>query len=384
MYKVHVESPKTEIVALSTQVKGWVASDARPSKIVVHAGERAFSTEVSVRLDVERVFPGKQGTGFKAKLDFRGADLGSSDLAVYLSVDERTQRIATVDQGMLSRLNDAWLAIKASKQARLSGILVCPSCRTTLPALSGSFQCSGCGEQYSATPTLVDVLPVSYREQFRLIETENVSSHAYPRQATDLFEQISKSGGLILRYGSRRPGSHRAFHHLQRDRRIQINGRLGRRSAPALCRRVVRIEVFSSAVLEHVTDPFACAEELMRVLKPSGRIFCSVPFLQPEHGYPHHYYNMTQDGLLNLFTRLGARVEQKGVAGWGHPIYAGQWFLSSYLQHLPPDERRKLNAMTVADFLNLKRTAEEPIVGRLSEKGRRVLAAATYAVFSKD
>jgi len=44
--------------------------------------------------------------------------------------------------------------------------------------------------------------------------------------------------------------------------------------------------VFSSAVLEHVTDPFACAEELMRVLKPSGRIFCSVPFLQPEHGYP--------------------------------------------------------------------------------------------------
>jgi hypothetical protein len=26
-----------------------------------------------------------------------------------------------------------------------------------------------------------------------------------------------------------------------------------------------------------------------------------VPFLQPLHGYPHHYYNMTGEGLRNLF-----------------------------------------------------------------------------------
>jgi SAM-dependent methyltransferase len=48
--------------------------------------------------------------------------------------------------------------------------------------------------------------------------------------------------------------------------------------------------VISVAVLEHVKYPFRCASEICRVLKPGGWLFCSVPFLQPYHGYPHHYF----------------------------------------------------------------------------------------------
>jgi hypothetical protein len=47
--------------------------------------------------------------------------------------------------------------------------------------------------------------------------------------------------------------------------------------------------VISIAVLEHVKDPFCCAAEIARVLKPGGWLKCCVPFLQPLHGYPHHY-----------------------------------------------------------------------------------------------
>lgn len=39
--------------------------------------------------------------------------------------------------------------------------------------------------------------------------------------------------------------------------------------------------VISVAVLEHVKDPFQCAKEICRVLKPGGWLYCCVPFLQP-------------------------------------------------------------------------------------------------------
>ncbi|MFO1125627.1 MAG: class I SAM-dependent methyltransferase, partial [Methylocystis sp.] len=39
--------------------------------------------------------------------------------------------------------------------------------------------------------------------------------------------------------------------------------------------------VISIAVLEHVKDPFRCAAEIARVLKPGGWLKCCVPFLQP-------------------------------------------------------------------------------------------------------
>ena len=61
--------------------------------------------------------------------------------------------------------------------------------------------------------------------------------------------------------------------------------------------------VISIAVLEHVRYPFACAAEIVRVLKRGGELECSVPFLQPLHGYPHHYYNMTSQGLRHFSTQ---------------------------------------------------------------------------------
>ena len=65
--------------------------------------------------------------------------------------------------------------------------------------------------------------------------------------------------------------------------------------------------VLSLAVLVHVKKPWRCANEMMRVLKPGGEIMCAVPFLSPVHGYPDHYYNMTANGLRNLF---GNKIEQ--------------------------------------------------------------------------
>jgi ubiquinone/menaquinone biosynthesis C-methylase UbiE len=50
-------------------------------------------------------------------------------------------------------------------------------------------------------------------------------------------------------------------------------------------------------VLEHVRDPFRCARELCRVVKPGGRVYVMLPFIAAEHGYPSHYFNATRFGV---------------------------------------------------------------------------------------
>ena len=72
--------------------------------------------------------------------------------------------------------------------------------------------------------------------------------------------------------------------------------------------------VFSQSVLEHVRDPFACAREMIRVLKEGGVLLADVPFLAPFHGYPDHYFNVSMNGLRQLF----ASLEEVGVREGPH------------------------------------------------------------------
>ena len=67
-------------------------------------------------------------------------------------------------------------------------------------------------------------------------------------------------------------------------------------------------------VLEHVADPFKAASELLRILRPGGSLFLTVPFLHGYHGkmkstsashreFPD-YWRFTHQGLEKLFGSL--------------------------------------------------------------------------------
>jgi SAM-dependent methyltransferase len=71
--------------------------------------------------------------------------------------------------------------------------------------------------------------------------------------------------------------------------------------------------ICSQAVFEHVRNPYAAADELARVVRPGGTILTEVAFLQPLHGVPHHYFNMTVDGLKAIFE--GCDVLDEGWFG---------------------------------------------------------------------
>jgi len=80
-----------------------------------------------------------------------------------------------------------------------------------------------------------------------------------------------------------------------------------------------------------------------------------VPFLQPYHGYPHHYYNMTASGLENLFSDAFA-VEQLNAPPSALPIWTLSWFLNSYVKGLPGAVSEQFRKLTVDELM---RPAEE-------------------------
>lgn len=141
--------------------------------------------------------------------------------------------------------------------------------------------------------------------------------------------------------------------------------------------------VLSHAVLEHVRDPFRCAREIARVLKPGGKLLCSVPFLAPLHGYPHHYYNMSGQGLRALFEDM-LTIEQQTVPNYLTPVWWLTWALSSWARGLPKRARAEFEATRVGDLLKAPNLYEDRSwVRDLPEAQNFELAAGTYIVASK-
>jgi len=54
-------------------------------------------------------------------------------------------------------------------------------------------------------------------------------------------------------------------------------------------------------LMEHVSDPFLVAKNIMDSLQPGSLFFITVPYSWPVHGYPNDYWRFTPEGLEELF-----------------------------------------------------------------------------------
>ncbi len=200
---------------------------------------------------------------------------------------------------------------------------------------------------HTETAACYDFLSDDLRRQFHITDTDNVSANHYDDHAARMIE--IHSGGFVLDCGA---GLRPVYHDNVVNFDIcaypttDVRG-VGERLP---FKDGVFQAVFSFAVLEHVRDPFACAKEIMRVLVPGGRLYCVVPFLQPLHGYPHHYFNMSHEGLRSLFED-GMEIVRQEVPASGQPIWTLTWLLQRWAAQLPAAARRELLSQRVGDLM---------------------------------
>ena len=89
-------------------------------------------------------------------------------------------------------------------------------------------------------------------------------------------------------------------------------------------------------VLEHIEDDEAALDEWMRVLKPGGRMFLTVPayqWLWSSHDESlHHFRRYTASGLHKLMNMVGAKVVERSYAiVFSFPLILAYRFLTSVL-----------------------------------------------------
>ncbi|MFN2284389.1 MAG: methyltransferase domain-containing protein, partial [Anaerolineae bacterium] len=88
--------------------------------------------------------------------------------------------------------------------------------------------------------------------------------------------------------------------------------------------------VFSLAVVEHLYQPFQAVAEMYTVLREGGYVFGECNFVFPYHGYPHHYFNASMQGMQQLFKSF--RCLRVGVSPHQMPSFTIRAILSAYLQ----------------------------------------------------
>ncbi len=59
--------------------------------------------------------------------------------------------------------------------------------------------------------------------------------------------------------------------------------------------------IINIAVLEHVPNPQKVIAEIHRILKPGGKLYCFIPFMQPFHASPYDFQRFTSEGMKHQF-----------------------------------------------------------------------------------
>lgn len=280
---------------------------------------------------------------------------------VHTLYDEKILMLPRDTSGVRSR-NKAW-----------GNIFIDPS--TTEPVSFDGLQ-SRTTFQASRFPIIEGVphfLPEGAFPRIRLIESG--TTHPYSEVANQI---ISSCGGLVLDFGAGIQASDRV-----RENVLNLDGiqfpyvDVVNRFKTLPFRSNVFDAVISQAVFEHLADPFETAREIYRVVRPGGRVLIDTAFMQPYHGDPDHYFNMTQAGLREVMQ--GFCIEDIGVRPYQNPSYG----LRMQIEAVLPFLRSYKWSGLFQRFLRELQQDGEGLDQALGMVGREILAAGVYVLARK-
>lgn len=363
-------------------ISGWICAEENiiSNPIIFNSDNYIHSLTSLNRPDVEAAYPNHSAIGFHEYLSISDISLAEEWFIGFL-INEHRYSFPLKPIKISMKLIESFSKSKREKRQKIKDILRCPLCGSKeLSNLADTLQCCSCQEKFSSSENSYNFLPQQLIDYGNVKPTVNVSSHDYDPIASNLIEQFKN--GLILDNGC---GLRKVYYDNVVNFEIVdypttdvlgIGERLPFKSE-------VFDAVFSLAVLEHVKNPFDCAQEIIRVLKPGGVLYVVVPFLQPFHGYPDHYYNMTSSGLKNLFSGKLEIVECR-VPLSGLPIWCLSAFLNSYIRGLPQPIADKFKQMKVSDLLNSPRDyLDKDFVKQLSLAANEELACTNSLIAKK-
>jgi ubiquinone/menaquinone biosynthesis C-methylase UbiE len=267
---------------------------------------------------------------------------------------------------------------KKVKLELIKNLLQCPKCQNPkLKFISSKIFCKKCKSDFKSNKQMYDFLTPELRAYASAKHTDNVSTNEY----LEIQKQLTNRhpNGFILDHGCGLKANYLSnvvYFDVVNYPTTDVRG-----IAERLPFRDNSFEaLISIAVLEHVKNPFECAREIVRVLKPGGTLYVDVPFLQSYHGYPDHYYNMTMNGLRNLF-RESIEIEQ--CFSSHTPLKLFPWYLKIYLSGLSMEDQNEFLQMKIADFLDENNFMDKNFVTKLSAQANELVAYANTLIGTK-
>ena len=348
-------------------VAGWViAAPENPLKqidVKVNGQTRAITTTGLRRQDVADAYPDREAlwSGFVTEVFIDDLDNSKVDVEVNAVLEEGevpVNRFHAKVKG-LERLVPS-----RPKNWRYADILACPSCLESLDETALGFSCRGCKQETlkrRGTPIFTNG-PGVISSQLLVTNPTNPNAPDHTR--------IIESHGLVLDLGAgnARESEHypnvvfHEFVHYAHTDVVSICDRLPYREG-------VFDAVISKAAFEHMVRPWEMAAEVYRVLKPGGLVHVDTAFMQPVHGEPYHFFNMTLAGVREIFKHFN--MIRCGVKPYQTPGYGLRMQIDVMLEHLKSEDWRQR-------FQELKDSLGYDFDNALDAKGRERLAAGVF------
>lgn len=197
--------------------------------------------------------------------------------------------------------------------------LVCVECsKSELKSIDSGFECPACGKKYPRHKATKIPVFVSSRSP---LDEKEVLSHEVKEAALDLEvanshwntgplrEMLGKtSGQKVLSFGSGDGGDRAWLEHAGYEL-VCFDIYPGPYTDVVCDGHELPFAdaqfdiVVSTAVFEHLYNPFQAAREIHRVLKPGGTLVGSAAFLEAYHA--NSYFHMSHLGLTEVFRRAG-------------------------------------------------------------------------------
>ena len=353
---------------------GWTISPDPSETIAGTVNGEPLRIHTIPRPDVETARPGRNAKGF---MFFFEPDPGVADYRIHLRLGDIARELAFTVAAE-ERTEAARMAeIRTAHRTFLKGALACAACHAPfdLDEVAGTlWSCRACGTAFDCRAG-IDLIPESYANKHDIAFQGAICSHPYDEDVTAIIDRAGRNGGTVLDCGAG---------WRQRMRPDVITTEILRYPSTDVVSVGEQLPfrdgafdaVLSLHVLEHVKNPFVCAKELARVLKPGGTLFAVTPYIVSVHGYPFHFFNPTPSGLRALFD--GMIVDpQISVPRVAHPLAALKDLLGVYADYFDPADRAAFRDTKVGDLIDasFNDVLEGPLAKSFRESGKNVLAA---------